>query len=491
MRFVVYPHDRVRDDAIERAYVTGHDRSIWPSKSRRTDDGFEIDRTTDEGGCVHLLWEIAGRGEIMLATGWLIEREKPYHLQVELARGCVNRARNQLAEWQEAGLEPSPALIATLDQAQHLLAQAATSQQEPKAAAALAEQAVVTALDATDLLIGCYADQAIAARVSTTPKIDLCLGIRMDSATDEQPVRTALSSAVACVALPVTWGHIEQTETRYDWDLVDRQVDWAKQSQLKAIAGPLVAFDQHSAPAWARDGSKSFDSLHMSAMEFTTAAVKRYRGKIDMWNCAARLNIGSALHLMPEDRLRIAVHTVDVIRRCDLDTPIIMTFDRPWAEYMNRMEIDPPLYVADTLIRAGLGLAGVGLEINLGFEPDGSLARDAMDISQLLDQWSIVDVPLTVFLTAPSTSGPSGDESSHSAVNARIAPGGPTPEWQADWLSRVLRVILAKPFIQSVIWNRLSDQPDARFPSSGLFDSQLRAKPALNALAEFRGKYLA
>lgn len=490
MRFVVYPHDRVRDDAIERAYFTGQDRSIWPSKSRRTADGFEIDRSRDESGCVHLLWEVAGRGELVLSTAWLMERDEPYHLQVELARGTVNRVRRQLADWRDAGLEPSPRLLQLLGDARKHFGQAATQQEQPKAAAVEAERAIAVALEATDELIDCYSAQAISARRAEAPKIELCIGARLDGGEQQPNVDASLKRSLTCAAVPISWGQIEERPGSYDWDATDQQMAWAEAAGLDVVAGPLVAFDAQSAPSWGKADETSFDSLHMSAMEFTTAAVKRYFRRVKVWNCAARLNIGDALPLMPEDRLRIAVHTVDVIRRYDLDTPIIMTFDRPWAEYMNRMEIDPPLYVADTLIRAGLGLAGVGLEINLGFEPDGSPARDLLDISQLLDLWSVVDVPLTVFLSAPSDLRPEDSESTGKRVNPRIVAGGPTPVWQAMWLKRMLALVLSKPYVSSVIWNQLTDQPENRFPMAGLVTEDLQPKPALSALQECRQKYV-
>lgn len=488
MQFVVYPHDRVRDDAIERAYFTGQDRSIWPSRARRTDDGFEIERSRDESGCVHLLWEIAGRGEQVLSTAWLMEREEPYHLQVELARGAVYRVRRQLDDWLDAGLEPSPRLLKLLDSAKAHFGQAATRQHEPKQAAAEAEQAIAIALDAADELIHCYTTQALAARRAENPKLDLCLAARLDGTEQTPALRAQLQRSLACTSVALTWGQVEQQEGNYEWEKIDQQFDWAADANLDVIAGPLIAFDRASAPAWGKAPKKSADGLHRAAMEFTTMAVKRYRGRVRTWNCAARLNLGDALALMPEDRLRIAVHTVDVIRRYDLDTPIIMTFDRPWAEYMNRLEIDPPLYVADTLIRAGLGLAGVGLEINLGFEPDGSLPRDMLEISELLDMWSVVGVPLTVFVTAPSNSRSA--EPGSARVNPRMAPGGPSPAWQADWLRGVLGLILAKPYVNCLVWNQLADSPDARFPFAGLIDEQQQPKPALGVLEEVRQKYL-
>jgi len=41
---------------------------------------------------------------LVLSTASLMEREPRYHLPVELARGTLNRVRNQLAAWEQAGL---------------------------------------------------------------------------------------------------------------------------------------------------------------------------------------------------------------------------------------------------------------------------------------------------------------------------------------------------------------------------------------------------
>ena len=134
-------------DAVERAYFSGLDEIPWRSRTQWTDEGLTLRRSEDDSGNFHIPWIVSGHGELSLQTGCLIERDEPYHLAVELARGTVHRIRNQLAIWQSVGIavgKHSPLLSKSLE----LLSKAATTQHEPAQARRLpAEQALSTALD--------------------------------------------------------------------------------------------------------------------------------------------------------------------------------------------------------------------------------------------------------------------------------------------------------------------------------------------------------
>src|SRR6185369_11713133 len=60
-------------------------------------------------------WPVAGAGQLMGATATLRPREKPYHAQLELARGKVHQLRCQSSDWQKSGLEVDPELQAEID----------------------------------------------------------------------------------------------------------------------------------------------------------------------------------------------------------------------------------------------------------------------------------------------------------------------------------------------------------------------------------------
>src|SRR5438128_771896 len=107
-----------------------------------------------------------------------------------------------------------------------------------------------------------------------------------------------------------------------------------------------------------------------------------------------------------KQRSRLVVESVDRVRSIDSRTPLVVSFNQPWAEYIARKDQElTPWHFADTLVRGELGLAGVGLEIHYGYWPGGTLPRDPQEVSRLLDRWSQIGVPLMVILAAPSSMG--------------------------------------------------------------------------------------
>jgi hypothetical protein len=225
------------------------------------------------------------------------------------------------------------------------------------------------------------------------------------------------------------------------------------------------------------------------AADYVATVIHRYRGKVSWWKCAARVNVAEVLSLQEEQKLQLAVKAIEVARQIDPQTPAIICFDQPWGEYMRCSNIDlSPLHFADALVRAGLQLGGIGLEINVGYFPDGSTSRDRLDFSRLLDLWSYLGLPLHITLTVPS--GQQTDPKSYSN-SAPLAVGDYwSPETQATWIKRYLPMLFAKSYIQTITWNQLSDAEPHEFPHGGLFDATSVAKPAFSALANLRKKYL-
>ena len=104
-------------------------------------------------------------------------------------------------------------------------------------------------------------------------------------------------------------------------------------------------------------------------------------------------------------------------------TPVVISFDQPWAEYLATNDYDlSPLHFADALVRAELGVGGVALEMNLGYWPGGCLPRDLLAISRHLDRWSLLGIPLIVYLTMPS----SADHDPQAVGQSQVDP----PRWQ-------------------------------------------------------------
>jgi hypothetical protein len=215
------------------------------------------------------------------------------------------------------------------------------------------------------------------------------------------------------------------------------------------------------------------------------------RGKVQLWNVAARMNQDGAFNFSEEQRLRLVVEAVDRVRAIDPRTPVIVSFDQPWGEYIARKDQElTPLNFADTLIRGELGLAGVGLEINFGYWPGGTLPRDPLDISRQIDRWTQLGVPLVISLAVPSEGGADPKAQHPAKVLSDLAAGGLTPAWQNATIQWMLPLLLAKQSAQAIIWNHWQDDRQHEFPHAGLCDNRGRAKPVLQTIANLRKELL-
>ena len=104
MRFIVSPPERITEEALQTAYLSGMDRAPWLARTRREGDELVLDRDVDDSGSLTIPWQVDGHGLLGLSTATLMEREAPYRLPLELARGAIHQLRNQMFEWQMLGV---------------------------------------------------------------------------------------------------------------------------------------------------------------------------------------------------------------------------------------------------------------------------------------------------------------------------------------------------------------------------------------------------
>jgi hypothetical protein len=485
MRFIIPRPERVVARAEEQAYLAGAEGIPWECRTTIEVDAMLIDRETRESGYLYFPWKVAGRGLVMLVSGSLMERSRAYNLPVELARGTLNRIRNQATAWQAAGMTLPTDLQPLLAQATAQFARAATSQAHPQAAADLADEAIRVGLEGVDLLAREYTQQVLAIRRSHQSPLGTLLGVRLQaplSANAAVNFQAAFNTAL----IGAPWHQIESKQGTFEWDATDKIVQWCKDQNIRILMGPLVLLDRHLLPDWLflDDG---FEEVQASILEYLDAVVERYRGKVQVWHVAARLNQDGAFGFSEEQRLRLVVEAVDRVRRLDVRTPLVVSFDQPWGESIVRQDQElTPLHFADTLVRGELGLAGVGLEINFGYWPGGTLPRDPLDVSRQLDRWTQLGVPLMAFLSAPSSQANDAKALHPARPLPDLADGKLTPAWQQGLIQWLVPLIAAKQSIQAIVWDGWHDNQLHEWPHSGLCDSKGKPKPAMQALIDLR-----
>jgi len=414
-----------------------------------------------------------------------MERLKAYHLPVELARGTLNRLRNQAFQWQVAGMTLPATFASSLHNATVAFAKAATNQEDSGVAQDHADDAIRLALEAGDLLATEFTQQVLAIRRSQQTAATMLLCGRLQAPLEGE-AKERFAAAFNMALVSAHWPDIEPQYGDYHWDATDRLIESCQAQNLRICMGPLVVMDRHALPDWLFLDD-DFEEVQASVLDQVEAVVKRYAGRVHLWHVTARMNQDGAFMYSDEQRLRLVVEAVDRVRTYDARTPLVVSFDQPWGEYVARKDQElTPLHFADTLVRGELGVAGVGLEINYGYWPGGTLPRDPLEISRQLDRWSQIGVPLIVYVTAPSSSAPDPLARHPARPLPNLRSGGVTPAWQHVLLQWLLPLLLAKQQVQAIAWDCWQDNQPHEMPSSGLYDSDGHAKPALQTLIELR-----
>jgi hypothetical protein len=156
--------------------------------------------------------------------------------------------------------------------------------------------------------------------------------------------------------------------------------------------------------------------------------------------------------------------------------------------FITSLGIIGPLLIVSTQI----GIAGFGLELNIGYAPDGTSMRNPLDFGQMLDSWSLrLELPLLLMLTIPSGTGIDPQTTPKGAVVAGgVEQTAINATYQTDWIEKCLPMLLAKNCVQVVLWNEYRDDQPHLYPHGGLLDAEGQPKPALAALRQLREAYL-
>ncbi len=493
LRFLTPQRDRVDDTAVQVAYMAGMDGIPTPSRKTWEDARIlRLEREITESGSLHIPWRVEGHGQRLLSTSSLMERERPYHLPVELARGTLNRLRMRTEAWRTAGLQVSDAVALRTKSAQSSFIHAATTQRDALAAAVSAEETIRESLDAIAQLGQDHAEQVLTSRhVESGPLTTLLAGTLGDTAMSPN-VEPMYCAAFNAAIVPCRWNTIQTSPDTWDWTEADKRIHWCRRNGLKILAGPLLRLDHQCLPAWLRESQPGYEELAEAMHHFVRHVVNRYRRDVHLWHCAAGTNAASVVPLSDDQKVRLTMVAIEVTRHTDARTPVFVSFDQPWGEYMSIDATDLwPIHFADMLIRADLGIAGIGLEMNFGYWPGGTLPRDVLELSEHVDYWSLLGLPLILQLAIPSSAEPDALASPDAGRPlAQVVAGGPTPQSQQRLVEQLLPALLAKRSVHAVTWNQVFDSWPHKYAHAGLFDVADRPKPALSSLIAARRDHL-
>lgn len=490
LRFCVPNPEMLLPHAVERAYVAGLEAIPWRSVNSLADGILTIERAVGESGSLYIPWHLPAIGERVLSTCTLMEREEPYCLARELARGTLYRARNLVAEMESRDRSISTAMGDKLHEGLSLLFSAATTSSSD--APELASRAIELASAAIENLAVLDVQAGLDDQIAAGQDVPVMLASSLRDGCVPDELSGPFLGAFHAVNLPFCWRRCQPANGPLDWSLPRAGLAWARAHGLRVMGGPLIQLDRLSLPQWTYGLEEgAYEQFESAATHYVRMCVNEFKDDIDMWVCAGRLNMPDTLAFSEEQKLRLAVATLEAARRAAPGIPIAISFDQPWGEYLASEAFDlSPIHFADALVRADRGVSAVALEINLGYWPGGTQPRDLLAISRHLDVWSLLGIPLVVYLALPSGRG----EDPQKIGPARVVARGPDqphlPAIGQDLAGDIIRLMLNKPALRAVIWNQWSDEDPHEFPHSGLLDPQGTPKPLLNDLAAIRRQYL-
>lgn len=487
MRFIVHPATLMSDwPEVHRGYLSAPDGRVFPTRIEIADNVVACRRSTSESAKFQVGWPIPGHGRPVICTASLPEREEPYLLAVELARGKIVQIRNQASQWEVAGMKIPTEFTESSVQAHRLFARAASCQDQPEESSRLACEALQLAFQAADSLTRSYTVQALAGRQQRYPQLAL-LGCELGEEPPPEIAEELFLKTFDAAVVRCSWPDIESVEGEYNWDSVDRQLAWCETHKLKVRGGPLIDLGPNGLPAWLANWEHDLLNVQSFVSDFVETAISRYMGRIRSWDVAARPNSGGALTLNEESRLAITARVLDVARQVDEESQLLVRIDQPWGEYQARGQHRlSPLQLTDALIRSGIGLAGVNLEVAMGYLPRGSASRDLLDVSRMIDGWSILNVPLHVTLAYPSSLDADPMATPDHEVDPHLCSNTPNEEHQAQWLEDFLPLLMAKPAVASVTWSTFTDAIRHEYPHAGLLHSDGVPKAAMERIMRFR-----
>lgn len=468
----------------------GPDNMPWPTSLNFTPGLLSVSRVVDESGYLMVPWPIEGRGLLMGASATLIERSRPYTLLLELARGKVNQVRCQTSDWRSGGLVVAPELEQLLREVGLAFAHAVAGV-TPEETGQQAQIALDLAYQAAGQLVSAYITQVFHVRHQRQTKLDSTLGCRLGKTIPPPNLAAQMTAAFNNACLPISWGLVESEEATYRWDECDALVDWAVKQKWEITAGPLIDFSSAQLPAWLWQWERDLPALASFMCKFVETAMRRYRNRIRRWQLTAGCNCANLLSLSEDDLLGLTYRLAESAKQVDPSLELIVGIAQAWGEYLALSETThSPFLFADTLIRAGVNLAALEIELVMGVTPRGSYCRDLLEISRLLDLYALLGVPLYVTLGYPSSANADADSDPDLRVEGGRWGNGFTPEVQAAWTAEVTPLVLCKPYVQGARWTHFRDAEAHQFPHCGLADRRDNLKPALQKLRELRETHL-
>ncbi len=440
-----------------------------------------------------LMWDCKNFGTIMLETTRLPERDEPYILNLELARGRVMRLLQKREEW---GLFDIPEAAAVNDkamEARDLLLEAITQQQEPAKASEFADRCLQLVLPISEQAALTHADLLLQRRIITRNFPRGAFGVRVEHTLNSEAYRRALVPNADFVRMPMWWKAIEPQEQQFTWGPIDEWMEFLRRVRLPVVAGPLVHFAESAIPEWLYIWEHDYETVRDLLYEHIERVVTRYGPQVALWNVLSGLHVNAQFSFTFDQLMDLTRMAVTLVKKVHAAGRTMIELTQPWGEYYatNQRSIPPMLY-AEMIVQSGIQFDVFGVQLKFGVPRDGCWQRDLFQVSSLLDRFAAFGKP--VMISALQVPSSPADAPAVGAVPGSA--GNWRKPWsealQAKWLEAVTDVALSKPFVEAICWNDLLDitpksfAPSQSIPFGGMANADASPKQTMKTWGSLR-----
>lgn len=494
IKFEIYRDGiRLTQFAPVAAMAMGPESVPVPSEILWREGMLVINRGDEHAVGIALMWDAGASGTFHMETTRLVHRERPYNLNVELARFRLMKIVQKQEDWNLFDFPKAEKFIARFKDAQGLFADALGKLEQPAEASKLADQSLAIALDLSEQLAMFHSELLINRRKAGNTFVKHIFGCKIDPVVQNQKYKDTLTSNFDYAVLPIRWRQIQPQEQSFETAAVDEWLDVLSKKRLPIVAGPLIDLSEGEVPDWMYIWENDFDTLRELCYEYVQKVVTRYRKVVAVWNVCAGLHTNNVFPLTFEQIIELSRLLVSQVKTLLPTAKTLITVKQPFGEYHSRSRASvPPMLYAEMVAQAGINFEAFGLEYEMGVPAPGMYVRDLFQFSCMLDKFSTLGRP--VFLTGlgvPGRHTPDPHDRSEGKFDPNLAGHWKRPwdaELQAEWMQSAYRISLSKPYIESIAWENLADMTPS-VPSGGLLDDMLRPKPVFSRLQEMREQF--
>jgi hypothetical protein len=492
LRFRVFKNGAPPADMdLSTAYLVGSD-SV-PIRGEFTYGNGEIICRKRAAGAaaLSLMWETKTFGNVMLETTRLPERDEPYILNVELARGRVMRLMQKREEWGIFDLAEIAAINEKTMEARDLLLEAITSQADGAKSSEHADKCLELVLPVSEQAALAHADLLLQRRIATRNFPRGAFGMRVEHGITLEAYRRALIPNADFVRMPMWWKVIEPQEQQFNWHPIDEWMEFLRRARVPVVAGPLVHFAEVSIPEWLYMWEHDYETVRDLLYEHMERVVSRYAAGVALWNVLSGLHVNAQFSFTFDQLMDLTRMAVGLVKKLHGPARTMIELTQPWGEYYaaNQRSIPPMLY-ADMIVQSGIQFDVFGVQLKFGLPRDGCWQRDLFQVSSMLDRFSTLGKPVMI----SALQVPSNPPELMPGVGG--SPGVWRRPWsdqmQAKWLEAVTDIALSKPFVEAICWQDFVDIPakalgmSQSMPFGGLTGADLAPKPSLRTWANLR-----